>query len=149
MRQKGSLVLMEQLIMVLVFALAAALCLQAFVLADRISADNAARDRAMLKAQSVAEEIKSCHGDGVRAAELLGGIWEAAPEGASYGGNWHISYDDQWAVTDGDAVYTAVATATSQKPYLGKAIVLVYDRDGGVLADLTVQWQTEVSGNEG
>ena len=37
MRSKAPLALMEQMVMVLVFALAAALCLQAFALADRIS----------------------------------------------------------------------------------------------------------------
>lgn len=34
MRSKAPLVLMEQLVMVLVFALAAALCVQVFVLSD-------------------------------------------------------------------------------------------------------------------
>ena len=46
MRSKAPLALMEQMVMVLVFALAAALCLQAFALADRISRQNAERDQA-------------------------------------------------------------------------------------------------------
>ena len=45
MRSKAPLVLMEQLVMVLVFALAAALCVQVFVLSDQTSRNYAARDR--------------------------------------------------------------------------------------------------------
>ena len=41
MKSKAPLALMEQLVMVLVVALAAALCLQAFTLADQISRRNA------------------------------------------------------------------------------------------------------------
>ena len=46
MRSKAPLVLMEQAVMVLVFALAAALCLRAFVWSDQLSRQNEARDRA-------------------------------------------------------------------------------------------------------
>ena len=53
MRSKTPLALMEQVIMVLVFALAAALCLRAFVLSDRISRDCEERDRAIMAAQTV------------------------------------------------------------------------------------------------
>ena len=48
MKSKAPLMLMEQMVMLLVFALAAALCLQAFVKADEISKQAEARDRAVL-----------------------------------------------------------------------------------------------------
>ena len=54
MRTKSPLALMEQLVMVLVFALAAALCLQVFVLADKTSRHNADVDNAVLLAQNTA-----------------------------------------------------------------------------------------------
>ena len=60
MRSKSPLALMEQLVMVLVFALAAALCVQAFVLADGRSQQTVDRDHALLEAQNVAETLKSC-----------------------------------------------------------------------------------------
>ena len=72
MRSKAPLALMEQMVMLLVFALAAALCLQAFVQSDAISQRSEARDRAVELAQSVAEVVKSCHGDLAAAAEKLG-----------------------------------------------------------------------------
>ena len=50
MKSKTPLALMEQLVMVLVFALAAALCVSCFVAADRLSDRYAVRDDAVLEA---------------------------------------------------------------------------------------------------
>ena len=57
--KRESLVLMEQLIMILIFALATALCLRLFVRADAISAENARQDHAVLLAQNAAELLRS------------------------------------------------------------------------------------------
>ena len=73
MKNRTSLVLMEQLVMVLVFALAASVCLSVFVKADRISREIARRDAAVLLAQNSAEVMKSCAGDLEKAAQILGG----------------------------------------------------------------------------
>lgn len=59
MRSKASLFLMEQLVMLLVFALAAALCLNVFVRANEISLQTARRDEAVRMAQNAAEMLKS------------------------------------------------------------------------------------------
>ena len=59
MKRKASLVLMEQLIMVLVFALAAALCLLVFAKARTMADETARRDEAVLIAQNTAELLKS------------------------------------------------------------------------------------------
>ena len=48
MRSKAPLALMEQLVMVLVFALAAALCVQVFGLSGQTSRWNDSRDRALV-----------------------------------------------------------------------------------------------------
>lgn len=63
MKGKAPLALMEQLIMVLVFALAAALCIQAFAASNRISQKAADMDRAVQLAQSAAEIMKNRGGD--------------------------------------------------------------------------------------
>ena len=68
MRNKTSLLLMEQLVMVLVFALAAALCLSAFVKADGLSCETVRRDAAVLLAQNAAEVLKATSGDSELAA---------------------------------------------------------------------------------
>lgn len=57
--------------MVLVFALAAALCLGIFVKADRISRETASRDEAVLIAQNAAELLKATAGDAERTLAVL------------------------------------------------------------------------------
>lgn len=69
MKHKASLILMEQLVMILVFALAAALCLQVFARAEGISQETARRDEAVVLAQNAAELLKAT-GD-LEAAEGL------------------------------------------------------------------------------
>ena len=59
MKSKASLQLMEQLVMLLVFALAAALCLGVFRRADALSEDLTRRDEAVILAQNAAEVLKS------------------------------------------------------------------------------------------
>lgn len=59
MKNKEMLVLMEQLIMMLVFALAAALCLRIFVQAKTISEETARYEEAMIAAQNTAQALKT------------------------------------------------------------------------------------------
>lgn len=63
MKNRASLVLMEQLVMILVFALAAALCLRSFAVADRISHETEVQDKAILTAQNAAETLKATAGE--------------------------------------------------------------------------------------
>ncbi|BAK98215.1 hypothetical protein OBV_10170 [Oscillibacter valericigenes Sjm18-20] len=144
MRSKTPLALMEQLVMVLVFALAAALCIQAFAASDRISGTAAARDRAVQLAQSAAEIMKSRGGDLVQAQsaamERLGGQLSQ--------GVWYVLYDRDWnEVSDGsaEAVYRLEAQPDSnaEQP---KADIRVSMEDGKTLIALPVVWQ-EVGGD--
>lgn len=57
-RSKAPLALMEQIIMILVFALTAAVCLQAFVYSNSISQKSLAQNIAANHAQEVAEYVK-------------------------------------------------------------------------------------------
>lgn len=70
-KSKSPLALMEQAIMILVFALAAALCVQAFVLADTMSRGAHDRDMAANRSQTVAETLKALEGSLVNTAVLL------------------------------------------------------------------------------
>ena len=85
MRSKAPLALMEQLVMVLVFALAAALCVQVFVLSGQTSRWNESRDQALVEAQNAAEILKGLSGDYEAACAACGGQWN--------GTMWGISYD--------------------------------------------------------
>ena len=130
MKSKTPLVLMEQLVMVLAFALAAALCLRCFVSADRISEKNALRDEAVLMAQTAAEAMKGCGGDYEAAAKLLDGQWNGSV-----------------LAVHSDGLSLFVIPEDSGNDFLGRARVEVYTReDDELLFALTTAWQ-EVGGH--
>ena len=125
MRSKAPLALMEQAVMLLVFALAAALCVRIFVSADQLFRRNEARDRAVLEAQNAAETLKRS-----------GGIIE-------------MSYDADWQPTEGEAAYR-LTTACTESPnaYLWTAEVTVSASDGTVLFTLPVAGQRQEVGGD-
>lgn len=127
MKNRASLVLMEQLVMILVFALAAALCLQAFAGADQISRETARRDQAVVLAQNGAETLKACGGDLEEAAKLLGGV---------IGEDSLTAQCDEWILN--------IELLPTEVPGLGQAQVSVMD-GGQVLFSLNIGWQ-EVGG---
>lgn len=71
MKNKTSLMLMELLVMILVFALAGAICLKVFARSHEISEATLCRDRAVQVAQNAAETLKACR-DLPEAARILG-----------------------------------------------------------------------------
>ena len=140
MRSRSPLVLMEQLVMVLVFALAAALCLQAFVLSDRISDENEAVDQAVLLAQNAAETVKSCSGDLAQVAFLLGG---SAAQDAWCG--WYDAEGQMLDSAEEAAFRVELVPMDSGVAGLGQAEVVVLREEKPLFA-LTVAWQ-EVMGD--
>ncbi len=138
MKSKAPLLLMEQVIMVLVFALAAALCLRVFAWAQLTARDNAQRDRALVCVQNAAQTLKGCAGDYEAVARQCGGSWD--------GTQWTVGYDSEWTTTRQAAAYElTVSPVLSGQALLGQAEVAVTRlADGQQLAGLTVCWQ-EVS----
>lgn len=145
MKSKAPLALMEQMVMILVFALAAALCLQAFVKSDAISSRSDARDRAVSLCQTAAEGLRHAGGDGETAlqgaAELLGLSYGAyAPEGAAL----EAHYNADWTLCDNrDYAYCLkVQLMETDLPGLAMAQVQVW-QSGGVqpLFALETAWQ--------
>lgn len=134
MRSRAPLALMEQTVMVLVFALAAALCLRAFVLADGISRQVEATDRAVLWAESAADTLKARNGDLAQAAAELGGNLD--------GQRWIIPLDETWQETAGESAYTLTAQPIqSGQPLLGRTQIDVAEKNGESLFSLEVCWQ--------
>lgn len=138
MRNRTSLVLMEQLIMVLVFALAAALCLQVFSRADQISKETGRRDRAVTLVQNAAETVKACSGNPQETAELLGGSLKAQ--------QLLVGYDDQWNRTEetADCEYLLeIRWMDAGTAGLGQAVISVYPEGAPqeLLFILMVAWQ--------
>lgn len=137
MKSKAPLALMEQMVMIAVFALAAALCLQVFVLSHTLSVDGANRDRAVTAVQNMAEALKLCRGDYEAAAQLLGG--ETAEEGLC------IRYDEKWQQTSrGQEAFSVQACALEQNSAaLGGARIAALAADQEVLFEMNVCWQED------
>ena len=71
-RSKTPLFLMELIIMLLVFAVSAVVCLRVFAGAKQISEDSARLDAAVIQAQTAAEYWKTNHGDLEETAKDMG-----------------------------------------------------------------------------
>lgn len=130
MKNKSLLTVIELTVMILFFALAAAVCVKGFVWADQRSMRNAVRDYAVLQAECAAELLKSSRGD-------LSGQEDFFP----IANGWERSF------THAEAPCMLRVTLTQPQPLLGGADVWVTDASGQVLAELTVYWQ-EVSSHE-
>lgn len=155
MKSKAPLLLIEQMVMLVVFALAAALCVQAFVRSDGSSARNEARDRAVVLCQNAAEVVRHSGGNFNEAAEALGlefgqgstmfryydENWEPLPfsEGPIPGGGegYHPAQEGAYRLT--------IQAVLDVPPGLGKASVCVSEAEGEALFELEVAWQEEVS----
>lgn len=125
MKSRASLVLMEQLIMILIFALTAALCLQVFVRADGISWETELQDQAVLLAQNGAETLKACGGNLDEAAKTLGGEADGNAVTVPYG-----------------QLRLELENLPAEIPGLGQAEVRIVEvKTGETLFFLTVAWQ--------
>lgn len=149
MKSKAPLLLMEQMVMLVVFALAAALCVQAFVRSDGASRRNEARDRAVVLCQNAAELIQ--HSGDVEAAltELHGEVYED-------NGSYHSFYDEDMnyirsqpgcGMEAPETVYRLEVTPVDAGVGgLGKARVEVVSiQDGTSVFAIEVAWQEEVA----
>ena len=134
MKGKSALALMEQAIMLLILAIAAALCLQAFVWSDANSKESNNRDRAMVQLQSAAEILKAYRGDMDAAAGVFGGQTDE--------NGWTVCWNENWEQTDAPGAYQLCAASEhSQIDYLGCADLELKQEDGTVLGSLQVCWQ--------
>ena len=134
MKRNASLALIEQVIMLLILIMAAALCLQAFVWSDQRSLYYEERDRGIVELQSTAEILKAHDGDFFAAAESYGGTATQT--------QWVLNFDENWNIIDTAGVYQICATAVeSDTNYLGSATLTVQRTEGDALAQLTVSWQ--------
>lgn len=138
MRSKTPLALMEQVIMVLVFALAAALCLRAFVLSDRISHACEERDRAVMAVQTVAETLKLCRGD----LEETERIAESALDNVDVVSR----YDGQNGADSASDLIVSISPAESGAALMSCAEITAFNSKGETVLTLTAAWQ-EVTGN--
>ena len=135
MKNKAPLSLIEQLCMLLVFALAAGLCLQIYVFSGQLSQRSAQRSEAAIAVQNTAEAVKYCRGDSSLYPAILGGSGEESC--------WRLNLDENWNEAAGKETcyYISVCPKDSGLPLLGKAEVSAFYEDGEEIFSLTVSWQ--------
>ena len=121
MKDKATLTLMELLVMVLVFSLAAALCLKAFVWSTQKTKENKIVAQAAVMAQSAAEEMKAA-----RTAKTE-----------------NLTYDENWQPAENGCYI--LKTEPFSGSLLGGAEITVEDRTGNVMFRLTVRWQEDAA----
>lgn len=120
-RSKSPLALMEQVIMVLIFALAAAICVQAFVTARSLSIQSKTKDKAMEICQNVAEEYKA-------------GQPDSAPE--------DVCYNEEWQVDTKAVAYRVQYFVENENEYhiCGRLVVMDEQKKKAV-CQLRLAWQ--------
>lgn len=114
MKNKSSLMLIEQVIMGLVFAIAAAICLKVFAYSDVLSRNGDLRDQAIRQAQTCAEVLKNTRGD-----------FAAAEAAADRSKELNVS----------------ISPEASENGLLGSATISVEGANGEELYSLRVCWQ--------
>lgn len=136
-RSKNPLALMEQVIMILVFALAAAICVRAFVVARNKSVYAERRDHASLLCQSVANEMKGNYGE----ISMLSDSWKFVEDADGY----VMYFDENWKASGKEQGYFMLRIRNiSRNEYLGKALVLLETKNKDEVFSLTVAWQEGV-----
>jgi len=133
-RNKAPLALIELLIMLLVFAIGSAWCMQAFSSAKHQALYSNKQDLAVLQAQNAVELLKHYDGNFLSAAKHMGGSADDF--------SWHINYDSNWNITASKDIYRLQAEKQkSDSPIYGKAIISVYDCNETLLCSLPAAWQ--------
>lgn len=111
--------------MLCVFAVAAAICIRAFVWSDQKSKYNETRSLAVISAQSAAETLKYYSGDLEKTAEKMG------RESKIENGTLSVGFDG----------YSIVIRTQETSGNVGEAVVSADDGKGGEYVRFSVRWQ--------
>lgn len=131
---KLGLFLIEQILAILVFAVAAAICVQLFANAYLQSRANGELNYALLTAQNGAEAFKAAHGDWQATADILDDRVETIDGKATI----CLTYDSNWqTVDDANAAYIMeLSAANTATPGLNQADITI--REANATSDKTI-----------
>ncbi len=133
-RSKAPLALMGLLLVVLFFAISAAICLQTFAKSELISETSENRDHASRACQNAAEALISTNGDLVETGSIL--------QGNASENVLTVSYDKNWAIAADGVYILTLKPIESGEEGLGKGAITVTDTsDGTTLFSLECAWQ--------
>ena len=110
-RSKSTLFLIEQLIVIAVFAICATACIRIVTNAYFMARDTRDVSNALIAAQCGADSFKAVAGDFEKTAMLMGGITENR-DGAAV---LVVYYDDRWQVSGKDNAYYILCLSTDRR----------------------------------
>ncbi|MBR0417388.1 MAG: hypothetical protein IJI56_06225 [Firmicutes bacterium] len=146
MKNRTSLTLLEMLIMIMVLALAAALCLRAFVYSGKLSKEDRMKAEALSFAQNAAELLKYHKGDAEKAFSEMG---------CTYNGSSPVMLNEDWEdcglieyngayKLDGFKYIVLLKQNTGDDPLLGQTLITVMNAENDtVLCRINAAWQEE------
>jgi type II secretory pathway pseudopilin PulG len=130
---RSTLFLIEQLVVILIFAVCAAVCVSIFVESYMMERRATDVSNALLVAKSGIESYKAFAGDAERTASVLGGVVYSGGDTVT------VYYDEHWDLftEDGAAYILRIAPAGGGHPSLKLVDVTVGTADGDELIALT------------
>lgn len=126
-----NLFLLELLIVLLIFALSAAVCVRLFVSARLTASESRALNHAVLLCESGAECFKAANGDIAKSADLLDWQYTDGQAVAYFDADWQ-------SVAVGQAAYLVRLQALALEGPLAKAQVFAAAMDGAPLFSLNI-----------
>ena len=141
MKNRTSLTLLEMLIMILILALAAALCIRAFVYSGKLSKEDRVKAEALSMAQNAAELLKYYKGDVDEAFAQMG--WSCI--------NGNIAeLDENWedfvvsGKADGHRLTYTILVDMKEEDMLGTALISVLDsKTDEKICSIKTAWQED------
>lgn len=136
MKSKAPLAMIEQIVMVLVFALAAVFFIQMFVVAEKISEKNMVMGRAVVEAQNIAAELK--------VEEELDNIAFLQKAVKQSQGEWVLYYDEDWAILPEEnkqMAYYALIEIEDRSEYHWSGQISIYSNREALLFEMPISGQ--------
>ena len=134
-RNKNPLALMEQVLMVLIFSIAAAVCIRAYVISRNLSVQSSNRDEAGRICVSIVETIKACKGE---EETIIEGCNLRKQSDCLIG-----YYDGEFKAVDKEDCEYVVTVNFSEEGLLGRAKVTMKDKAGHAIFALDTAWQED------
>jgi type II secretory pathway pseudopilin PulG len=123
-RSKSTLFLIEQLIVIAVFAICAAACISILTASYFYATDSQASGNAVLKAETAAELYKATGGDVIMIAGFLGGIVESGTDGHPDTVYATVYYNQAWQISNESAASFVLRINSTATSYASHGILL-------------------------
>ncbi|MCR5784142.1 MAG: hypothetical protein K6G40_00675 [Eubacterium sp.] len=133
MHSKSNLFLIELMIAVFFFALAAAVCIQMFAMGHSINMENEQKEHAIMHSISLAETFEATDGELVAMAEILSGEKKEDESIALY-------FDENWqSAEEEEAAYEVVLVKSEDEDFSYASIVTTECSSGDEIYSLDTQ----------